>query len=102
MDPDAAAEALARDEQDPSLPSGVSLDDLHRPIVACDPDRRAPPLALLTREAFRGARRDPEHGGLELLDALAIYASFARGPSGAPECLRADANLAAMLDRAMP
>ncbi|MBS2014036.1 MAG: hypothetical protein JST00_14195 [Deltaproteobacteria bacterium] len=102
VDLDAAVEALARDAQDPNLPAGVSLDDLHLPIVASEPLGRPPPLAITPRDAFRGARRDPEHGHFEALDAFASYASFARGADGAAQRLRVDDRLSAMLDGVMP
>jgi len=102
VDLDATLEALARDEQDPNLPPGVSNYDLYSRIGALPGSAAAPPIAFSERDAFRRSRRHPEHGFYEIFEAFAVCASFERGARGEAVCVTADARLSTMIDRVMP
>lgn len=102
VDLDATLEALAADEQDPNLPTGVSNYDLYAPIAALPGSVHTPPFAFSERSKFRRAQRHPEHGFYEVLDAFAVYASFVRDAHGEALRVRLDARLSTMIDRVMP
>ena len=80
---DDAVDAMVQDKQDPNLPAGVVLDDLHAPIRWLDgPRDERPPITIADRTYYEGCTRHPEYGHYEVLDAFAQFADFRRGPEG--------------------